>query len=360
MLNWGWAGVDVFFVLSGFLITGILFDSLDEPGYFRNFYIRRTLRIFPLFYSFWLVMLVLTPIIGIAWNRYNVAMAVYLGNFFYVKSLLGGHPNPGLIWCERLLPRGGVSPLDAIPLWSLCVEEQFYLVWPLAVRVVRSRTKLIALCVAIFVVEPLLRGLVWRLWPAVAQHGATYFNTLTRIDTLLVGAAIALWLRGPAVSARGVLRIAYALLIAPLPLLAGAIFILEPRNTSGVPTQSINDHITNTIGLSLIALFAAGLLLLTITEGTWLFRLLRAKFLVEMGRRSYGLYLLHAVPMYVMAVHLLPRLQAHRAAWLFVPIAAAYALGVAWLSFRFIESPFLRLKDRFAPKLGKVNDPQPV
>src|SRR5580698_10512614 len=78
---WGWTGVDIFFVLSGFLITGILFDSRDDPHRVRNFYIRRTLRIFPLYYGIFLVLLLSTPLIHWSWSRSWIAWPLYLGNY---------------------------------------------------------------------------------------------------------------------------------------------------------------------------------------------------------------------------------------------------------------------------------------
>jgi peptidoglycan/LPS O-acetylase OafA/YrhL len=351
-------GVDVFFVLSGFLITGILFDALDAPRYFRDFYIRRTLRIFPLFFAFWLLMVLLTPFIGIDWNRYNLTMVAYVGNFFRASALAHLNPDPGRLLCLHLLPKGGVAELDATPLWSLCVEEQFYLLWPAVVWFVRSRTKLLAICIAVIVAEPFLREAYWHVWPATAQHGATYFNTFTRLDTLLVGAAIALWLRGPSVSVRTTQTLAYTLLVLPLPLFA---FLVHRYSSLTNPlSDRITDHVVNTIGLTLVALFAAGLLLLAMQPDTWLYKLLRLRPLTEIGRRSYGLYLVHSVPLFVLVTYVRPRLQAHHLGILFLPIAVAYTFGTAWLSFRYLESPFLRLKDRFAPNRSHISDPQPV
>lgn len=81
VFTWGWVGVNIFFVLSGFLITGILVDSLHRQSYFRDFYIRRTLRIFPLYYAIWLLFLLATPLLHVQWNRYVAAMAFFIGNF---------------------------------------------------------------------------------------------------------------------------------------------------------------------------------------------------------------------------------------------------------------------------------------
>jgi len=113
----------------------------------------------------------------------------------------------------------------------------------------------------------------------------------------------------------------------------------------------------NTIGLSLVALFAAGLLLLALHSETWLYKVLQTRVLKEIGRRSYGLYLLHAVPLFLFAGQLLPRLQLHHLGILFIPVALFYTFSAAWLSYRYLESPFLRLKDRLAPTPARISEP---
>jgi peptidoglycan/LPS O-acetylase OafA/YrhL len=347
-LRGGWIGVDVFFVLSGFLITGILYDDLGTPQYFRRFYIRRALRILPLFYGFWLLLAVLTPLLGIVWTRYNFATVAYVGNYFSARALAGRHADPGLLLCRRLFAHGGAQTLDLVPLWSLCIEEQFYLVWPAVVAAVRSRRKLMVLCFVVIGLSPLLRGLYWRLSPATAQHGATYFNTLTRLDGLLLGGAIALWLRGARPpSAVTLRRVAYPLLMLPLPVLGGLIVLFSPNLHAADAVNWINDPVVNTIGLSLVALFSAGLLLLAIQPDSWVYRVLHVQPLLAIGRRSYGLYFLHAVPLLLFAGQLLPRLQQHHLGGLFIPAALLYTFAAGWLSYRYLESPFLNLKSRF-------------
>jgi peptidoglycan/LPS O-acetylase OafA/YrhL len=129
---YGWAGVDVFFVLSGFLITGILYDSQDAPHRVRNFYIRRTLRIFPLYYGVLLAILLLTPWMRWAWSWQWIAWPLYLGNFL---RFLYPHMDNRFVsaFADAQLiskARPGLT-LYLGHFWTLCVEEQFYLVWHL-------------------------------------------------------------------------------------------------------------------------------------------------------------------------------------------------------------------------------------
>jgi peptidoglycan/LPS O-acetylase OafA/YrhL len=162
------AGVDVFFVLSGFLITGILYDTRDDIHRVRSFYIRRTLRIFPLYYGVFLAIFLLTPLVRWAWTWQWIAWPLYLGNFLrFLYPHLNNHfvntfADAHLV--SRAYPR---LDLRLGHFWTLCVEEQFYLLWPWVVFTVRDRRKVMAICLACIVVVPIARIL------AVAQHAGS-------------------------------------------------------------------------------------------------------------------------------------------------------------------------------------------
>src|SRR6202012_1166889 len=125
LFPWGWSGVNIFFVISGFLITGILIDTRDAPHRIRNFYIRRTLRIFPLYYGIFLLLLLLTPLLHWQWSRGWIAWPLYVGNFlrFTAPGPLGSVQQVAAdAWLN------GKSVLYLGHFWSLCVEEQFYVI----------------------------------------------------------------------------------------------------------------------------------------------------------------------------------------------------------------------------------------
>ena len=127
----GWIGVDLFFVLSGFLITGILYDAKGGPHYFRNFYMRRSLRIFPLYYAFLILIFAVMPLLRASGADHvgkQVWMWTYLSNVLFARVGWEG------------------MPAHTTHLWSLAIEEQFYLLWPLLVWLA-SRRRLIQLCV---------------------------------------------------------------------------------------------------------------------------------------------------------------------------------------------------------------------
>ena len=130
----GWVGVDLFFVLSGFLITGILYDTRQDSRYFLRFFARRSVRIFPIFYLVVAVLLALTPIFHYMWRPAQMFFLVYLGNipanwdFSLYDVMSANHPT---------------ARVTIGHFWSLCVEEQFYVIWPVLVWLVRDRMKLL-------------------------------------------------------------------------------------------------------------------------------------------------------------------------------------------------------------------------
>ena len=250
-----WEGVDVFFVLSGFLITGILYDSKNSTHFFRNFYLRRALRIFPLYYSFFFVIWLLTPVLHLFYQR------VMWSNLLYIANLTRMHTevrNPTVIFLPRF--KNGVIVMGA--LWSLCVEEQFYLVWPLLVRLLPSRSAMMRFCIAAMVTTLSLRTFLWFWNPAlVAQTHYLYFVTYTRCDTLFLGAWLALWLRGVSLTLEQVRRIAYTLILLP-----GTILILGEATIGRRWEFNEVNPLLCTYGYTLIAFVALGVLMLALDE----------------------------------------------------------------------------------------------
>jgi peptidoglycan/LPS O-acetylase OafA/YrhL len=359
VLRFGWVGVDLFFVLSGFLITGIIYDTLHKNDFFRSFYIRRTLRLFPLYYAFWIVLFVagLTPWIRILWNRYDLTMVAYLGNFFIPGGLLGHHADvTRLFFQQRYGDYRGFIALG--PLWSLCVEEQFYLIWPAILWWVRSRRALLWICVSIIVAEPVFRifYLHWR--PSMLYAEGLYSTTFCRADTLLVGAAVALWLRGANPTHALVRTWAYVLVFGGPFLLALALVCEGHITGRSLNPHLIEDPVIVTVGFTLVALTAAGLLLLSIDNESLVARILHQPVLLWIGRISYGLYLIHG-PVSVFFVMQLDEFHRYHLAFVDPILGSLTTVGLAWLSFRFIESPFLRLKPRLAPRSGAADDPPP-
>ena len=349
-LPWGWTGVDLFFVLSGFLITGILYDSRDRPGRVRIFYVRRTLRIFPLYYGLLLLLLLSTPIFHWRWSGFWWAWPAYLGD--YLRFLQFGHATPALT--EAMYGRltsgvGGGVVVVVGHFWSLCVEEQFYLIWPWVVFAVRDRRRLMVYCVAAVVLTPIARVAIAAAAPPYFMQPlvGTVVITPLRTDALLLGGLLALLLRGP--QAQWTMRVARCCALAVMPVMA---FLLAKMLYQH--RIYVNPDGMLTWGMTLVDLLAGALILLSLSPGSVLYRVFTLRPLRWLGRISYGAYIFHDMPhlMYVRAAiwvgASVPFVNLHvrsSAALLALPCT----LLLATLSFRYFESPFLRLKERLAP-----------
>ena len=151
IIKTGWTGVTLFFLLSGFLITGILWDSRDTPHWWRNFYARRSLRIFPLYYASLLLVLV-----GAAFSH---TLRLCLSNIWIYALYLQNMPS--------LIPRAVTlaSPLLIGHFWSLAVEEQFYLIWPFVITRMKTLRQAENLCLAVFFLSAIFRLIIWTWHP---------------------------------------------------------------------------------------------------------------------------------------------------------------------------------------------------
>jgi peptidoglycan/LPS O-acetylase OafA/YrhL len=318
----GWMGVDLFFVLSGFLITGILYDTALAEHKIRNFYARRALRIFPLFYAVLFGLLLLTPVLGMHWRPEHLLYFLYLSN---VADLLV--PN-------FHLPHQWVNLGH---LWSLAVEEQFYLIWPFIVWRVRNRVKLLWIILAVIISAPLIRGLLL----AGGMDALVMARLLlTRADSLLFGGGVALLVRGPSadrVPAGGILVISAAFLAVLVYLAHG------PEAAS--PWISI-------VGYSAIAMCSASLIFLAQRGANWVSNLCDRPLLRFFGRYSYGLYIFHGL-YFVYLRHLSGAAgcfvhSAFLAQLLIAVFGFSLSVALAVLSYHFFEAPILSLKRRFA------------
>ena len=340
-IPFGWAGVDIFFVLSGFLITGILYDTRDDAHRVRNFYIRRTLRIFPLYYGVFIVILLTTPWMHWAWTWQWLAWPLYLGNFlrFLYPHL---HNDFVMAFADAHL-MSKVSPgseLDLGHFWSLCVEEQFYLVWPWIVFAVRDRRKLMAICTACIVAVPIARTVAMAHLPQALVDGEVVLHaTPFRFDTLMVGALIALLYRG---AHRDLMQ-----RIAQVILLAGVLWLLWFEASLCVFGSFKYQDVVQRHPwlLSVVALFAGALMLRTLVPGTVAYRIFRLRWLRWLGAVSYGAYVFHDIPHRLFLAFVTAHAPGH-----VHKLTALAGLGttllLSFVSYRFFESPILRLKDR--------------
>ena len=339
MLHRGWMGVQLFFVLSGFLITRILLETQRSPDYFRSFYSRRALRIFPLYYATLIFLFLLLPALG----RTPAEMAedmpfsrqawlwAYLSNWTGPRGLGGGSP-------------------PVFHFWSLAVEEQFYLLWPLVVLFCTPK-QLMQVCGGVVLASLLCRA-AYLL--SGTDPTAIYTSTLSRMDALALGALVAAWMLSPSRPQPSRANVTRLLWIAAAIAASGWIV------TRGYPRFTVTEE---SIGFTLVALVFAGLMAAGVlaasvpdAQGRW-YRALAAPMLRPIAKYSYAIYVFHAPLHVLVGLPLMERWLGTRTpsdglalAYMAAMTLLSYAAG--WLSYRLIELPFLRLRQPAATVLA--------
>ncbi|MCO4101228.1 MAG: acyltransferase [Gemmatimonas sp.] len=322
----GWVGVQLFFVLSGFLITGIIIDTRDVQGRLRRFFVRRALRIFPPYFLLLILsFLVVVPLTrGSQWAQ---AAAHYQWTYWLYLSN----------WTE---PYGlGVRGLGH--LWSLAIEEQFYLLWPLLAYRMRSR-QLRAILWMMVLSGPLVRyGLHWASFPELSL----YSFTVARWDALAVGALLAIDARNP-VSLLWLQRWNGAVATCCLVALLALGIIQRGFHAQELPIQLLGQSLTAIVsGCVIVTVVHAG-------QANWLRKSFSADWLVHVGKYSYAMYLFHVPVHTVLSPVLSPWIQSSHDEWqlpkllaycLLVSVAAYGAARVSWL---IVEEPSQHLKHR--------------
>jgi peptidoglycan/LPS O-acetylase OafA/YrhL len=340
---WACTGVSLFFVLSGFLITGILFDAKTSTRYFRNFYARRFLRIFPVYYAVLVFALIIAPHLP-AIVHYWIG-PIYSGNvtwsfwLYLANFTLGANGTPTHF-----------GMLDVT--WSLSIEEQFYLLWPLIVLLL-SRKQLVRLCVAIMVGAFVARVIMNHLgidWQVIC------INTLSNMDLLAAGALIALAARGPG----GVATLRKWALPMMAIAIVGMLAVLGIHSSRVIHVEGIG----RTAGNSFIALlYCSGVaLLLLAPQGSMANRVFGSTALGLFGRYSYAMYLFHPPILWALGKFfcddqevLHPVLGSYLPFLVFYYLAAlAVTLAAALVSWNLLERHCLALKRYFR------DDPRPA
>jgi peptidoglycan/LPS O-acetylase OafA/YrhL len=317
----GWMGVNLFFVLSGFLITGILLDTKLKADYYHTFYIRRALRILPLYYAVLLLLAVLTRT---GWVNRSASWAFLGLSFFYLAN---------------------VTELFRVPmqygvLWSLAVEEHFYLLWPAAVRSL-SRRRVAIVGAIICVLCPTLRAFY-----SIRGYDTGTGYTWLVADGLAIGAVLAALARGPwgtRSHMRSITLISFAASLAMF--------------TAGYPFGIFraSRFLGATLRETALNLFFAGTVSLALLTGTSRWKaIVNRPVLRFFGEISYGVYLIHML-VFDLEDHVvgrwLPSLSAAGGHFglmvLLFSIAAAFTVAIAYVSRWYFEEHFLRLKRHF-------------
>ena len=347
LMLFGQWGVDLFFALSGFLITGILLETRAATNYLGSFYARRILRIWPIYYSV-LVLLFSLALISPWVAAHMPVRKEWLSYLFYLQ-------NVPYFWANGYV----ISPTMLGHFWSLAVEEQFYLIWPFIVMLA-PESVLLALCAA-----GLAAALPLRLYLMHHVFGTSWAEmiiTTARMDGLFVGAAYAILL--------------YRFRKVSLPFLAFpafsgiailgwiAVFHFRGEFFGSGPYM-------RTFGVTAVALLAGTLIALSQYKLEPVDRALRMGWLRFFGRYSYGIYVFH-IPIFIIASHMVAaRRRIPDAIGLVMPLpfvsAAVFILTInaasillAVLSYQSVESRILRLKDKFRPQFEERSTQQYV
>jgi peptidoglycan/LPS O-acetylase OafA/YrhL len=333
----GWCGVVLFFVLSGFLITGILVDSRNSPNYFSTFYARRFLRIFPLYYGA-LALTFLGSRLLHAWLAMPDPLA-HVNPWWYLGYIQNFRPTPSLM-----------DPYLG-PMWSLAVEEQFYLVWPMLVLLLNRRA-LTAICAVLIPASFLIR------FDYSGPNGALdiFVNTFTpaSLDALAAGALMAIAVRNAAWR-RWMGHLARPLILACtawfciLAWRAGSLFEYAPSIQSW--------------GITALVLMFAAVTFLAATAGHGMISgFLRLSGLRFVGKISYSLYVLHPLVM-ALVIPALGAMSAPAALDLAlnaekIVLVLMAAIAVASASWFYFEKPILGLKRyfRYSPRVEQARE----
>ncbi|MBL8565387.1 MAG: acyltransferase [Hyphomicrobiaceae bacterium] len=331
--NYGSYGVELFFVLSGFLITGILYDSRESPRYFQNFYMRRVLRIFPLYYGVLILVFLVAPLVPMLRGpTLDTLLDRQAWAWLYAVNV---HIALAGDWSFSYLQH----------FWSLAIEEHFYLFWPFVVFALVGRPRLL-IAVSLGVAVAAFAGRILGL-SAGMSWWTTYVLTPFRLDGLALGAAMAVIVRQ-----RG--GLAYLLHAMPrVVLVAGGLFV---ASFAWSRFAGQGDVYVMAFRAGLIQVLLACLLLWAITapERSLASKVFSSRALTFLGTYSYGLYVYHHFISYYFSVNKTELVVAgwigsHTAAIALQAVAGMGAsLVIAYLSYEYFEKRFLDMKRHFS------------
>jgi peptidoglycan/LPS O-acetylase OafA/YrhL len=336
-------GVYLFFTLSGFLITGILVKTISTPHFFKTFYGRRTLRIFPLYYTFLFILIALTKPLHFVWSGVQYYSLFYIGNL--------------ALWRHGVLYLGH---FNINHFWSLQVEEQFYLVWPFVIYRVRRVETLIRVCLIGCLVVLGIRAFILIMLGLhiFTNRYLTGSPTFSCADHLLFGCCLAILMRTR--WREKVLRLAPRVLLISIAILVAFAIPnhgLEP--TEGSPTASF---LIQTLGLSFVGISSAALIAMTLKSRSITQRLFENRILRFFGKYSYGIYVFHYSVIGFLGFPVRSFFNAHLHSKGLSLVCEAFVVGgisvvAAMLSYHLFEVHFLRLKRYFSYDRATADQP---
>ncbi|RYZ28792.1 MAG: acyltransferase [Chitinophagaceae bacterium] len=322
-LQGGFLGVDIFFVLSGFLISSLILKEFGEVGTinFRNFYIRRVLRLMPamlvVLFGLWLAIFVFG-------NKFGTTPAIMFSSTIYT-----------LFYSANWVITFGLAPWPAaiVHFWSLAIEEQFYLLWPIVFfLLLKQKVKPINIVISILVLVLIL--MAWRIFLWTAQHNfaRVYFSTDTRLNSLFIGCLLAIVASNDLIP-KSIKNYSALILVMSVCVLVPCFFYMN--NGSGF---------TYFFGFEIAAVLTAGMIVGVLYGQNLFTRFLEQKVLIWFGKLSYGIYLWHGVLFYFFEKIDFPFKEYKPVLFIF---QMGFSLLAACFSYYFVEKYFLQFKSRF-------------
>jgi peptidoglycan/LPS O-acetylase OafA/YrhL len=343
-------GVYLFFCLSGFLITGILIKTINIPHFFKTFYGRRTLRIFPLYYACLFLLIALTKPLHFVWSGTQYYSLLYIGN------LALWHRGPFYI-----------GHFNINHFWSLQVEEQFYLVWPFVIYRIRKVETLIRVCLIGCLVVLGIRTFITIMLDlhVFKNQYLTGSPTFSCADHLLFGCCLALLMRTH--WRDKVLRFAPRVLLTSVLILVA--FAIPNRGLEPTEHSPIMGFLIQTVGLTLVGIASTALIAMTLRARSKAQRVFENRTLRFLGKYSYGIYIFHYSMIGFFEIPLRAFFNAHLPSKGLSLLLEAFVVGgssvvLAVLSYHLFEVHFLRLKryfsyDRAIPDAPASQSPAP-
>jgi peptidoglycan/LPS O-acetylase OafA/YrhL len=317
----GWMGVDLFFVLSGFLITGILLDTKGSNNYYKNYLAKRSLRIFPLYYFILFIFFLVLPAVGYHYPHYTYLNEEGIQKWYwlYIQN-----------W--RIFVEEGVNPSHIlVHFWSLAIEEQFYIFWPVIIYFV-PKNKMAYVCGFLICLSLAVR--FYLHYVVEMNFVKIYIFTFARLDALAVGALVACLVR----SDEGIAWLKkYALWIfyAASALVAGIVLY----------HMSFDLKYFTTFGYTVLAIVFGCLLLISLTDHPYnvFKKFLETGVMRFFGKYSYGIYVYHMIVLRIAEQQLEPHIGRGKT----LALVFVLSIVIAVISYHAIEKHFLKLKSRF-------------
>jgi peptidoglycan/LPS O-acetylase OafA/YrhL len=335
LVSFGWSGVDLFFILSGFLIGGILLDARDSANYFKVFYVRRFYRILPAYGA------LCVSSVAVSYAHLSTHAWLFAGKVPWYAYLTFGQN----FW----MAKANAANVMVVT-WSLAVEEQLYLTLPLVIRAVSRKSLPYVLGIGVLL-APLIRVALWLALDPAHRTNTTYVLAPCRMDALLLGVLAACAVRSGIcwdwlVAHKGVVRTASVVL---------GVGILEMIHKK----MGIGSFGLVSFGYTWVALFYLSLLLLAVTQHGFVGRLCRFRPLTELGILAYGLYLFHLLVIglvYGLAGKASPQFTGLSTIGLTL-LSGLLVFALTRVSWRYFEKPLINRGHRYQYHYGRVFAP---